>query len=152
MSPNSTGRKNPDRGILVNVMCGLAILILVCIMLAVSGCSSADPVIVKAAPAVATAPASSVTLIVQGTHDSFVTYGLDDATVHNGHSPMRLVIHNSKAKYFNITAALRGYGRILCRILINGKILVTKTVKGHYGTAICSIDQLSDGSWTTVNA
>lgn len=128
------------------VVLGLA-LFFVC--LALGGCSSPDPVIVKAAPAVATAPVDSTATFVVTGGNSDVHYGTVNVD-HQDTGPMTRTMAVKDYHGFTITAVLKHAGHVACKILIGGKVV---TSSHGNDTAICAVTRdPGTGHWFSLSS
>jgi hypothetical protein len=149
MSPNGTStRSNTNHAVLgaVAVVAGLAMFF---VTLMLTGCSTSGTV--KAAPAVATAPAhaySKVTFVVTG-GGSDVDYGTTNDNRHaTGPVTRKMALNDNHG--FTITAMLKHAGHVTCKILIGGKV-----VSSNHGsdTAICAVTRdPGTGNWFSLSS
>ncbi|MGH3220489.1 MAG: hypothetical protein ACRDPY_17605 [Streptosporangiaceae bacterium] len=120
-----------------------------------AGASAAAAAPAAAQSAAAKAPAKparrTVTYVVTGS-PADVTYGPDGSDL-AGTVPMRVTKTLHNPQYYAISAQLNGGGSVMCKILVDGKVISRARASGSYEIADCEISKgLFSGKWEDTNS
>lgn len=125
------------------------------LILALTGCSGADPVLVKAAPTTASAAPSQpdakhvVEIIVTGA-PATVTYGAGEQIASHRVPVHKTFITDDHTSY-DANVALHNTGTVHCTIKVNGKVVAQKSVSGAGGFMSCVVYRdAHSGKWTSM--